>query len=70
MKLRIHNFNFDHHVLTIHDGKGKKDRTVPLPEALRDDLQNQVKKVMALHEADLKDGYSGVFMPDRLEKKY
>ncbi len=28
------------------------------------------KKVIALHEADLKDGYSGVFMPDRLEKKY
>ncbi len=70
MKLRIHNFNFDHHVLTIHDGKGEKDRMVPLPEAIRDDLQNQVKKVIALHEADLKDGYSGVFMPDRLEKKY
>jgi site-specific recombinase XerD len=27
MKLRIHCFNFDHQVLTVHDGKGKKDRT-------------------------------------------
>ena len=31
LKLRVHNFNFDAGVLTIHDGKGKKDRTVPLP---------------------------------------
>ena len=70
MKLRIHNFNFDHHVLTIHDGKGKKDRTVPLPESIRDDLKSQINKVIALHDTDLKDDYSGVFVPDRLEKKY
>ncbi len=70
MKLRIHNFNFDHHVLTIHDGKGEKDRTLPLPESISDALQNQVNYVIELHEADLKGGYSGVFMPDRLEEKY
>jgi integron integrase len=70
LKLRIHNFNFDHHVLTIHDGKGKKDRTVPLPESIRDDLQNQINRVIALHNTDLKDDYSGVFLPDRIEKKY
>lgn len=38
--------------------KGKKDRSVPLPQVTR------------LHEADLKAGYAGVFMPDRLEVKY
>jgi integron integrase len=70
LKLRIHNFNFDHHVLTIHDGKGKKDRTVPLPESIRDDLQNQINRVIALHNTDLKDDYSGAFLPDRIEKKY
>ncbi|MBU2455193.1 MAG: integron integrase [Proteobacteria bacterium] len=70
MKLRIHNFNFDHHVITIHDGKGKKDRTVPLPEFIRNELHIQLKRVIALHDSDLKDDYSGVFMPDRLEKKY
>ncbi len=48
LKLRIHNFNFDHHVLTIHDGKGKKDRTVPLPESIRDDLKDQINRVIAL----------------------
>ncbi len=70
MNLRIHNFNFDHHVLTIHDGKGKKDRTVPLPEMIREDLENQVNRVISLHDTDLRDDYSGVFLPDRLEKKY
>ncbi|SMC89899.1 integron integrase [Desulfocicer vacuolatum DSM 3385] len=70
MKLRIHNFNFDHKVLTIHDGKGKKDRTVPLPESINDALHYQVNKVIELHETDLKNGYAGVFMPDRLEGKY
>ena len=70
MKLRIKNFNFDHHVLTIHDGKGKKDRTVPLPESVLDDLQNQVNRVIAVHDTDLKEDCSGVFVPDRLEKKY
>ncbi len=25
MNLRIHNFNFDNSVLTVHDGKGKKE---------------------------------------------
>ncbi len=70
MSLRVHNFNFDHQVLTIHDGKGKKDRTVPLPESIRDELQNQMNRVIALHDVDFKDDYSGVFLPDRLEKKY
>lgn len=36
LSLRVHNFNFDMRILTIHDGKGKKDRTVPIPDALMD----------------------------------
>ena len=32
LNLRVHNFNFDNSILTIHDGKGQKDRTVPIPE--------------------------------------
>jgi len=70
MKLRIKDLNFDHNILTIHDGKGKKDRTVPLPESINDTLQTQVKHVISQHDKDLKNNYSGVFMPDRLESKY
>lgn len=34
LSLRVNNFNFDMKILTIHDGKGKKDRTVPIPDSL------------------------------------
>jgi len=42
INLRVQCFNFDAGILTIHDGKGKKDRTVPLPLSLVDDLQLQL----------------------------
>ena len=38
LNLRINNFNFDAGILTIHDGKGKKNRTVPIPKVLYDEL--------------------------------
>ena len=34
LKLRVQDFNFDMQILTVHDGKGQKDRTVPLPQVL------------------------------------
>jgi len=70
MSLRVHNFNFDFCVLTIHDGKGKKDRTVPLPESLVPELKKQFNNVVTLHQSDLNAGYTGVFLYDLLEKKY
>jgi len=70
LSLRVNNFNFDMKVLTIHDGKGKKDRTVPIPDALLNQLTTQLQRVIALHEQDCRSGYSGVFLPNQLEVKY
>jgi len=70
MNLRLQQFNFDAGVLTIHDGKGKKDRTVPLPKSLMPELRKQLECVIDLHQADFASGYSGVFLPALLEKKY
>lgn len=70
VNLRIHNFNFDTGILTIHDGKGKKDRTVPIPQSIVPELQKQLQKTTSLYEADLKANFAGVFLPDQLEKKY
>lgn len=56
-------------VLTIH-GKGKKDRTVPLPESILPELKAQMKAVGELHEKDLAAGYDGVFLDDIVETKY
>ncbi len=70
MNLRINNFNFDNCVLTVHDGKGKKDRTVPLPEKIIPELKAHLERVINLHQKDLDEGYTGAFMFDLLEKKY
>jgi len=70
LNLRINNFNFDNLILTVHDGKGKKDRTVPLPEKIIPDLKKHLASVISLHENDLASGYAGAFMFDQMEKKF
>lgn len=69
LQLRVRDFNFHAGKLTIH-GKGKKDRTVTIPEAILPELTAQIKAVGELHERDLAAGYDGVFLDDALEKKY
>ncbi len=70
LKLRVQDFNFDDEILTIHDGKGKKDRTVPIPQSIVPELQKQLQKVVTTHEADLKAKFAGTFLPDQLDRKY
>jgi integron integrase len=69
LQLRVRDFNFDDGKLTIH-GKGKKDRTVPLPQSIMPELKGQMGAVVKLHEKDLAAGYAGVFLDDAVEKKY
>jgi len=70
MSLRVQSFNFDQWVLTVHDGKGKKDRTVPLPETIIPELKAQLETVKTVHDSDLSEGYAGAFLFDSLGKKY
>ena len=69
LQLRVRDFNFDAGALTVH-GKGKKDRTVPLPLTIMAEMKAQFATVGILHEQDLADGYDGVFLDDAVEKKY
>lgn len=70
LNLRVHNFNYDTGILTVQDGKGKKSRTVPLPESIVPELKKHLDVVIDLHQKDLEQGYNGVFLYGRLEKKY
>jgi integron integrase len=70
LNLRIQNFNFDACILTVHDGKGKKDRTVPLPETIIPELKTHLGAVVNLHDRDIDLGYAGAFLVGLLEKKY
>ncbi len=69
-KLRVQDFNFEAMILTVHDGKGKKDRTVPLPEKIIPELKSHLNSVIALHQQDLKVGYAGTFLVNLLGNKY
>lgn len=70
LNLRVGCLNFDDGILTVHDGKGKKDRTVPLPEKLIPELKRHMERVGALFDKDLKAGFAGVFMPGALDRKW
>ncbi len=69
LQLRINHLNFDTMILTVHDGKGQKDRTVPLPESILQDLKNQIDRVYKLNDKDRASGDDGVFMFGAFEKK-
>lgn len=70
LKLRVQDLNFDMQVLTVHDGKGQKDRTLPMPSTLTAELAAQVEQVAILHEQDLAAKTAGVFLPSALDVKY
>jgi integron integrase len=70
VNLRVQCFDLDSRLLTIHDGKGQKDRTVPLPVRALPEIQKQMEIVRRLHSQDLAAGYAGTFLPRQLEKKY
>jgi integron integrase len=70
LNLRVHCFNFDAGVLTVHDGKGQKDRTVPLPETIIPELRKQLEFVEHIHQRDLARSYDGVFLMNALDRKY
>lgn len=69
LQIRVADFNFAAGKLLVH-GKGKKDRTVPIPESILVDIKAQLEKVAKLHDQDLAAGYDGVFLDDDIEKKY
>ncbi len=70
LKLRVQDINFDMGTVTVHDGKGKKDRNLPLPESLVNELRVQIDRVADLHKQDLNEGFAGVFLPGALATKY
>jgi len=67
LRLRVQDIDFARNEILIRDGKGAKDRISMLPESLKTPLQDHLKKVKALHERDLGDGWGRVQMPTALD---
>lgn len=70
LRLRIKDIDLAYKAITVRDGKGQKDRIVPLPESILPDLKRQIERVRLLHEEDLAAGFGRVYLPDALALKY
>ena len=70
LNLRIKDIDFGFDKVYIWDSKSLKDRTVPLPQVIKQRLKAQVEYVEGVHVKDISDGYGSVYMPYALERKY
>ena len=70
LDLRVKDIDFDRRQIVVRDGKGAKDRPVPLPAMAVDALVRQLDEVRRLHQRDLAAGYGRVMLPDALARKY
>ena len=70
LNLRIKDIDFGFDTVYIWESKSPKDRTLPLPQSIKEELKIQVEKVKAIHQEDLKQGYGSVELPHRLARKY
>jgi integron integrase len=70
VRLRIQDVDFGYRQIIVRNGKGNKDRVVPLPRTLEAPLLEHIAVVRETHKDDLAAGYGDVFMPNALAKKF
>jgi integron integrase len=70
VRLRVKDVDFGYLQITVRDGKGGKDRVVPLPEGLVAPLTQHLTGTRALFDDDRARGLGEVFLPDALARKY
>ena len=69
-RLRVKDVDFERYQIMIRDGKGEKDRMVPLPKRCEAALRSQLEATLLLHQKDLASGYGHVRLPYAIEEKY
>ncbi len=68
-RLRVKDVDFGRNQLTVRQGKGNKDRAVPLPGSVKNRLTEQVHWRKKLHGRDLTEGEGRVDLPSAFEQK-
>ena len=69
LALRVKDVDLGGGKLEVRGGKGNKDRVIGLPRSLVTSLGVHKERLRLLHEADLREGVPGVFMPNALDVK-
>jgi site-specific recombinase XerD len=70
VRLRIMDVDSNYSQIVVRDGKGGKDRVVPLPDKCKPFVQEHIGRVLTLHREDLAQGFGEVVMPHALARKY
>jgi len=70
IRLRVQDIDFDYRQIMVRNGKGMKDRVVPLPDSLKDRIAQKIEKRALLHKDDLATGHGEVYLPNALARKY
>ena len=69
VRLRVQDIDFGAGYILVREGKGGKDRRVPLPGKLVSRLQEHLAKVRDQHRADVAAGYGAVYLPHAFARK-
>jgi len=69
-ELRVKDLDFGARVITVREGKGRKDRVTVLPEGCCADLLEHLRRVKNLHRRDKREGAGWVELPWALARKY
>lgn len=70
LSLRTQDVDIERRLITVRAGKGDKDRSVPLPSSLIDDLRLQLEQCRITHDRDLAAGFGEVYLPNAIARKY
>ena len=70
LRLRVKDVDLERQQIVVREGKGDKDRVTMLPDKIKSDLVEHLKRVRLVHEKDLADGGGGVYLPHALAEKY
>lgn len=70
LRLRIKDIDVNYRQITVHDGKGRKDRRTVLPDSITERLDEYLLRVRELHKSDIDAGIRGVSLPYALARKY
>ena len=70
VRVRVKDVDFDYHQIVVRNGKGGKDRVVPLAEILNDALAKHLLAVRAVHDEDCGRGFGEAYLPDALHRKF
>jgi integron integrase len=70
LRLRVKDLDNNYRQITVHDGKGQKNRRTVLPDSISERLEEQLHRVRKVYESDIDAGIQGVSLPYALARKY